>query len=389
MPTAANARCSRLVEAHVIATHAFQVLLARKPGRTTECEEFTRGAPPSPQLEAVVAHQVELLKSDAATVAAWIAGTPSRFDPQLNLEPIHGAKIPIPERAPVAVFTAWLSGRAPAAPAEHVRAVANLHQMVMEIDRDGTVLQDLMHAYIALGVSVYLGQLGIPGGDEAALLRMGDELAPRTCAGPFATDAASWQISSLKIWNWGGRHTHVRDARVIAGEMLAEPATQALLPAIRAMPAQKIAVIGHSFTMDLNWSSPSAFVPIATAILARENPRVEIRQFQEGGMSATRAEANFLKDALAYRPDLVLVVCLISTDEDLAAFTRMAKAFTAAGARFAVFDDLLVPFEADGVAVARRARATRDAGGTVIEVGRILTGSPVRSAFLSLDGIHM
>ena len=37
---------------------------------------------------------------------------------------------------------------------------------------------------------------------------------------------------------------------------------------MKGLPAQRIAIIGHSFTMDLHWASPSAFVPIVTAMFA-------------------------------------------------------------------------------------------------------------------------
>ncbi|MBA3709210.1 MAG: hypothetical protein H0W83_10380, partial [Planctomycetes bacterium] len=340
-------------------------------------------------LEAAVTHQAALIATDPRQVAAWLAGASSTFDQARDLDPILAAGISIPDRAPVAVFSSWLAARAPSAPTEHVRAIANLHQMVLEVHRDGDLVQDLMHWYIALGVPVYLGQLGVAdGGDEAFLLKMGEELAPRTCASPFATDAAAWQITSLKTWNWGGRHTGRRNGKVIADEMRRESAIQALLPAIRAMPAQRIAVLGHSFTMALNWSSPSAFVPIATEILASENPRVEVRQFQQGGLTAVRAEAIFLAEALAYRPDLAALVCLTKDDADFAALERIIRAFVAQGSRFVVFDDLLVPLEA-GTTLERRNRIAKDAGATVVAVGKDLVSSPLRPSFLSLDGIHM
>src|SRR6185503_15941792 len=102
---------------------------------------------------------------------------------------------------------------------------------------------------------------------------------------------------------------------------------------MRALPSQRVAVIGHSFTMDLHWSSPSAFVPIVTAMFARENPKVEFRQFEGGGLTSTRAYTRFFEDVLAWKPDRVLLVVLNRTDEDLEHFARLGKALTAAGAR--------------------------------------------------------
>src|SRR5262249_52037539 len=186
----------------------------------------------------------------------------------------------------------YLHEKAPAYRKEEIRSVANLYQTVLEVERDGDRLQDLYAFYIALGLPVYAGQLGLPGSD-ADMLATGKLLAGKACASPVGLSAEEWQIAGRKIWNWGEKNLHVRDAQVLADELLAEPDVRTLAPKIKALRAQKIAVIGHSFTMDLHWSSPSAFVPIVTAMFARENPAVQFRQFQGGGLTSSRALKNF------------------------------------------------------------------------------------------------
>src|SRR5262249_2025996 len=152
--------------------------------------------------------------------------------------------------------------------------------------------------------------------------------------------------------------------------------TAALVPKMRALPAQKVAVIGHSFTMDLHWSSPSAFVPIVTAIFARENPKVEFRQFQGRGLTSSRADKNFYSDALAWRHATVLLVVLNRTDEDLSLLAKMGEGFRAAGAHVYVFDDVHDPDAAEPAKLQREAAAARAGGITVVEVSRLLTESP-------------
>jgi hypothetical protein len=201
--------------------------------------------------------------------------------------------------------------------------------------------------------------------------------------------AAEWQIAGRKIWNWGEKNQHIRDARVLAKELLAEPEVAALIPKMRALPAQKIAVIGHSFTMDLHWSSPSAFVPIVTAMFAAENPKVEFRQFQGGGLTSSRAYKSFFADAVAWKPNLVLLVVLNRTDEDLADFRKMGEGLRAVGARVLVFDDVHDPDAADPAKRLKEAAVAKDAGITVVEVSRVLAASPDRSGFVCLDHIHM
>ena len=205
----------------------------------------------------------------------------------------------------------------------------------------------------------------------------------------MGTSAAEWQIAGRKIWNWGEKNQHIRDARVVADELLAEPAVAALVPKMRALPAQRVAVIGHSFTMDLHWSSPSAFVPIVTAMFARENPKVEFRQFQGGGLTSTRAYTRFFEDVLAWKPDRVLLVVLNRTDEDLEHFARFGKALSAAGARGYSFDDLHDPDTADPARLAKEWATGRASGITIVEVSRLLSAAPDRARFVCLDGIHM
>jgi hypothetical protein len=126
---------------------------------------------------------------------------------------------------------------------------------------------------------------------------------------------------------------------VLADELLMEPDVAALVPRIRALPKQRVAVIGHSFTMGLHWASPSAFVPIVAAIMARENPSVEIRQFQGGGLTSTRAYDRFFEDVVAWKPEVVLLVVMNRTDEDLANWRFWAKGSSLRGEGLA-FDDV-------------------------------------------------
>jgi hypothetical protein len=184
------------------------------------------------------------------------------------------------------------------------------------VERDGDRLQELFAFYSGLGLPVYLGQLGLPGTD-AAFLAMGRELEGKSCPSPVGTTAAEWQIAARKNWNWGEKNLGIRDDKVLARELLEEPDMKALVPRIQALPAQRIAVVGHSFTMQLHWSTPGSFVPVVTAIFARENPQLEFRQFQGGGLTSTRAVNRFYTDVLAWKPQQVLLVVINRTDEDL------------------------------------------------------------------------
>jgi hypothetical protein len=254
------------------------------------------------------------------------------------------------------------------------------------VERDGDRLQELFAFYAGLGLPVYLGQLGLPGTDEA-FLAMGRDLEGRTCASPVGTTAAEWQIAGRKNWNWGEKNLGIRDQKVLARELLEEPDVKALIPKIRAMPARRVAVIGHSFTMQLHWSTPGSFVTIATAVLRQENPKVEVRQFQGGGLTASRALKNFYADARTWKPDVVLLVVATRTDDDMKALDTIVRGFAESEAKAYVFDAIHDPEEA--ARSAPQLATVRAAGGTIVEVGPLLAAAPDRARFLCMDGIHM
>ena len=386
-PTVGNsARLARLVEANIIATHAHQVLLAKKSGRA-DAECYGAGGLTDEDLRSLVAHQSSLLKSGVESVKAWARGGKSGFDPVKDLEPILNSGLTVPARAPVNVLSDYVRANSKAKGAEH-RSVASLYQTALEIDRDGDLLQEQFKFYIGLGLPGYQGQLRLPGGDDA-LLEVGRALEKRACPSPYATDAAAWQMAGRKIWNWGEKHLGVRDERVLAAELLREAGVRALLPRLRALPAQRIAVVGHSFTMHQHWSSPSSFVPVVTDIFRRVNPRVGFRQFERGGLRASAAKQRFYQGVLDWKPDKVLLVVLTRTDEDYAALKEMGEGFAAAGIQVVMFDDLRIPESINPGDPERAARGAREAGIMVVEVGDALRTSPERDRFLSLDRVHM
>jgi hypothetical protein len=259
---------------------------------------------------------------------------------------------------------------------------------VLEVERDGDRLQEEFAFYIGLGLPVYIGQFNLPGSDEA-MLEVGHRLAAQTCASPFETDAASWQIAGRKFWNWGEKNLHIRDEKVLSLELLRAPDVKALLPRLRELPAQRIAVIGHSFTMGLHWSSPSSFVPVVIDIFARENPKVEFKQFAAGGLTATRAQQRFYQSVLDWKPDKVLLVVMTRTDEDYVALKQLGEGFAASGIKVSMFDEVHDPASVKPGTVERTVKVARAAGIEVIEVGSVLSSAPDRAKFVCLDGIHM
>ena len=156
--------------------------------------------------------------------------------------------------------------------------------------------------------------------------------------------AAEWQIAGRKNWNWGEKNLGIRDDKVLAEELLAEPDVAALSRACGRCRRSGSRSSATRSRCSSTGRRPRRFVPIVTAMFARENPKVEFRQFQGGGLTSTRAYTRFYADVVAWKPDMVLLVVINRTDEDLAELRdAWAAGFAAAGARVLTFDDVHDP----------------------------------------------
>jgi hypothetical protein len=381
-----RSRRAQLVEANVIAVQAYQMIRTRQGGDAPSA--CYPDMPDTATLQNLVKHQGSLLAEPAAQVAGWADSKQSTFNPAKDLEPLLHAGIRLSPELPVNVFTQYLQAKAPEQPRDNIRSVANLYQTVLEVDRDGTVLQDLYRFYIALKLPVYVGQLGLPGTD-ADFLAAARELYGKSCASPVDLSVPAWQIAGRKIWNWGEKNLHVRDVNTIATEMLADPQIVPLIPAMKAMKAERIAVIGDSYTMDEHWSTPSSFPPIVAAMFGRENPQIRFRQWSHGGLGFARAYRNYYADVVAWKPNLVLLVVENRTPEDMAAMKKMIEELRATGVRVMRFDDVEWPdADQDPARVRQVMLMAKQDGAEIIPCRAILNSSPDHSSFPAMDGIH-
>jgi hypothetical protein len=392
----AGDRLAKIVEANVVATHAWEILLADTVEKTPALLEdyqkgpfphFVMGAFTRPQLHTLVDHQAALVKTDISQIKAWTEGKPSSFAPQKDLEPILAAKLTLSDSLPVNVMTAYLTAKIKK-PAADIRAVANLMQMTLEEDRDADLTQDLLSFYCGLGLLVYFKQLGLPY-TESDFLGMGKKLAPRTARAPYGATAEKWQIHGVAISSWAEKQLHIRDDQVLAKELLQEPDIKALLPKIKALPAQKIAVIGHSYTMHVHWASPSSFTQVTAAIFQQENSQVAIRHWTHGGLDAVRAQKLFYDSCLAWKPNTVILAVGGRKPADVTALAGMIKGFKAAGAVVYTFDRLGTKGESNDTTVAKNRAAVEAAGATVIEMGKVISLAPGADKFYAIDGRHM
>ena len=275
---------------------------ARLPGRSGEegrQGRSRRATPPGSltdaQLAALETHQAALMKADVKAVRAWSEGKPSAFDPKADLEPLlavwaHARRHAARERLHA------LAGRAGRRPrASRCARSRACSRRTWRWSATATACRSCSPSTPASAC---------PSTSASSACRARTRTSwpwaassrGRAARRRSARPPPSGRSPARKNWNWGEKNLGIRDDKVLARELLEEPDVKALVPRIQALPAQRIAVIGHSFTMQLHWSTPGAFVPVVTAIFARENPKVEFRQFQGGGLTSTRAVNRFYAD---------------------------------------------------------------------------------------------
>jgi len=385
-------RITDFVTANMIATHAYQVALFRKHGRGDPSCWMADGVSDA-ELQRLVAHQQALLSEPPDAVRAWADGHAGSFDPSRDMRPLCASPLRASSpKLPVHVLRAYFACQ-PGTTALQAQALAGVLQMMLDIDRDGDLLHRLFAHYVRLGLPVHTGQIGIAARTDEEFLALARMLTPEFATAPFDTDDLTLRMMFRKLWTWGHRHTGERNARTVAQELLQEPDVQRLLPRLRAIPPQRIAQIGHSFSMEVHWQSPSAFVPFVREILASVNPSVAIRQWTAGGLSLSRPVAEqYYQDALEWKPNRVLFVVALHKDKDYVALERMTSGFRAAGVKeVAVFDHLRPTQENTMYEESEkqmRAVAQR-AGLTIIKARARLDASPDVANFAALDGIHM
>ena len=233
-----RARISRPGEAARSARRG-QRRAASTPTRSSSRARTARAIPPAGRappadaaLEALVAHQTALLAERSGGGEGLGAGAASTFDPAKR--PRAAARRP-----------AFRSRRHAAGQRLHrVPAPRRAGPAARPGARDREPLPDrargrarrrspagaLRASTSASACPSTSASSACPGRDED-LLAVGRQLEGKSCASPVGLSAAEWQIAGRKIWNWGEKNQHIRDARV-AGRASCWPSPEvaALVP---------------------------------------------------------------------------------------------------------------------------------------------------------------
>ncbi len=222
-------------------------------------------------------------------------------------------------------------------------------------------------------------------------------LAVRTsrtsCRTPYETTPAAWRLALQKVWNWGSKTNGTQNTATVAANALTSKSLQALKSKLSSTAPQSITVVGHSFTMEKHWSSPTAFVPLAKEVLRLVDAPVTITQITAGGMDALWAKNEFLPKALATDGQSIYFVVTATQPKEWQALADMITSVKKSGRKAYVFDaiDLYDPYQHREDVARSAVTAARNAGAEVIEVQKTFdrVHAGLRKRFLCLDGVHM
>ncbi len=376
-------RKAQLVEAVMSGTHAHQVLLLRQRGVSIPPAFETDAS--EAELRAMVAQQELLLSQPISALTSWITGTEKEGEPGKQVAALLAADVRTPV-SPGNLLADWFTANT-SVDALSVRSVASVMQTMLDVERDADEVQSLYGLYVALGLPVHLAQLGLDE-SEPGLQNFGKAVSAVWKDVPFDTDAATVTMLGTKMKNWGQRYRGIRDMHVLAREWIVAPEFAAMVPAIQKMQPRRIAVIGHSYSMDMHWASASAFAPVVSEMVKMHNPDVEFCFWQKGGMSASGARKLFYDSAIEWKPDVVLFVILTRSDADTAACREMIQGFTKQGAEVQFFDRVILP----GSYVSDRPETLtalqKELAFTLIPAAEMVDASPLRAKMMALDGAH-
>jgi hypothetical protein len=179
------------------------------------------------------------------------------------------------------------------------------------------------------------------------------------------------------------------DTNAVAREMLEQPSLAPLVAALRELPKQKIALIGHSITMQGHWSSPSTFGHIADAIARRVNPGIEFLHRAGTSLNPRTARRDVLPSVLEARPDHIVCVLRMREESDYQEFPLFAEEVHKAKVPLYAFDNYRQPIDEGSRRVTRWTKFAQEKGVRLIPLAEKLAAAPDRARFVSIDRLHM
>ena len=318
----------------------------------------------------------------------------------------------LPERAapgdPASVLRTVMSGAAESAPQVDrlFDGYAALFQLSLEVERDGTLLQDFLPMLIAAGCPTTLKDFGLDQGNPGRLTELATQAAGLTATMPYATARDNYLITFVKLDNWASKFSGQVTPDTLAARALDSGVSQAMIARLRARSASKIGFLGDSQMDRIHWSSQYPFPDIVGAALQQINPGMTVINAGKGGDDSGEGLARIDAALIAHQPDIVFVLFgsndarhhgrpepVVTPEQYRSNLTGIVQRLRAADSRVVIMSyprdparkgpDLVV-FEAMRV----QAKQVAESLGTGwLDIAAVLDAEPPETVF-AMDGIH-
>jgi len=181
-------------------------------------------------------------------------------------------------------------------------------QMCLELERDGTVIQDFIPFLAALGCPLTFRDLGLEGAGRPRLEELAAEASGRTGKRTYSTGPFDYFITMVKLDSWGAKFSGQVTADSLASKLLKNPEMKKTLIALAGLPELKLGFLGDSNMDRIHWSTQAPFPDIVAALMLNLNPRVTVVNAGKGGDDSGEALARVEEDLLKEKPDISFVM---------------------------------------------------------------------------------
>ncbi|MFH1068480.1 MAG: GDSL-type esterase/lipase family protein [Candidatus Glassbacteria bacterium] len=181
-------------------------------------------------------------------------------------------------------------------------------QLCLEVERDGTLMQDLLPFLVSLGCPLTLKDLGLADVPRSRLEELAAQASKATGGMPYATGPFEYFITFIKLNNWGSKFSGQVTADTLAAQLMADPACRILLTGLRRLPPKTVGFLGDSHMDGIHWATQAPFPDIVAAVLKQVNPRVKVVNAGKGGDDSGEALERMDADLVAHRPDISFVM---------------------------------------------------------------------------------
>ena len=185
---------------------------------------------------------------------------------------------------------------------------AAVFQLCLEMERDGTLLQDFLPMLVEIGCPGTLKDLGLDKVSKSRLQEISAKASEMTAQMPYPTEQEHYYITFVKLNNWASKFSGQVTADTLAARMLATEGSDRVIGHLRNKGPMRIGFFGDSHMDRIHWSTMAPFPDITGAVLKRINSEMISINAGKGGDDSGEGLARIDRSLIAHKPDVTFVM---------------------------------------------------------------------------------